>query len=143
MRLLAPPAVTDDRIAQTKGTPANDLFAQGVAQSKPGLQWSGKSGIEGDGTPLGGSRGGRNLARICRPEKSLPPSCLTQHVMKDNSDLLALWYGVWPIKPPRVRFAAPNSGRALDLLFAKNLTRRNAFAISNSPKPGNEGRSSS
>jgi len=68
MRLFAPPAMADDRIAPTEGTPANDRFSTGRRPVEAWLAMLWRKWDKGNRTALEGSFSGRNLARICRPE---------------------------------------------------------------------------
>ena len=75
MRLLVPPAMANDRIAQTEGTPGKDPFPT----SRPveaRLAMVRRKWDKGNRTTVEGSIVGWNLARICRSEESLPPSRL-------------------------------------------------------------------
>src|SRR2546427_4858420 len=76
MRLLAPPAMTVDRIPQTEGTPAKDLFRTSHCPVEARLAMIRRKWNKGNRTALEGSLAGRNLARICARKKSLPPSRL-------------------------------------------------------------------
>jgi len=71
MRLFAPPAMTDDRIAQTEGTPAKELFRTSRRPVEAWLAMVRRKWDKGNRTALGGSVVERNLARMCRSEQSL------------------------------------------------------------------------
>jgi len=66
MCLLASPAMTDDRIPQTEGTPAKDLFRTSHRPVEARLAMVRRKWDKGNRTALEGSLAGRNLARICR-----------------------------------------------------------------------------
>ena len=75
MCLLAPPAVANDRIAQTEGTPAKDTFPT----SRPveaRLAMVGRKWDNGDRTAWKALTE-QDLAKETCPEQSLPPSCST------------------------------------------------------------------
>jgi hypothetical protein len=93
MRLLAPPAMTDNRIPQTEGTPAKDLFRTSHRPVEARLAMVRRKWNKGNRTALEGSLAGRNLARICARKKSLPPSRLISANRRIN--LLLRW-------PPRI-----------------------------------------
>ena len=75
MRLLAPPAMANDRIAQTEGTPGKDPFPTN-RPVEARLAMVRRKWDKGNRTTVEGSIVGWNLARICRSEESLPPSRL-------------------------------------------------------------------
>jgi len=77
MRLLAPPAMTDDRVAQTEGTPAGDRFRTSRCPVEARLAMVRRKWDKGNRTALGGSIAERNLARMCRSGESLPPSAIS------------------------------------------------------------------
>ena len=65
MRLLAPPAMTVDRIPQTEGTPAKDWFRTSRRPVEARLAMVRRKWNKGNRTALEGSLAERNLARIC------------------------------------------------------------------------------
>jgi hypothetical protein len=80
--------MTDDRIAQTEGTPAKDRFRT----SRPveaRLAMIRRKWDKENRTALEGSIAGRNLARICRSELSPSSFPLNLSYRKDRS--LCLW----------------------------------------------------
>jgi len=100
MRLFAPPAMTDDRIAQTEGTPAKELFRTNRRPVEAWLAMVRRKWDKGNRTAFGGSVVERNLARMCRSEQSLPPSCSISAIEgKDNSP--CLWIGRLTVGQPK------------------------------------------
>jgi len=95
MRLLAPPAMTDDRIPQTEGTPAKDLFRTSHRPVEARLAMVRRKWDKGNRTALEGSLAGRNLVRICASKKSLPPSRLISANRRINPPPLAT--EDWPV----------------------------------------------
>ena len=92
MRLLAPPAMTDDRIAQTEETPAKERFRTGCPVEAR-LAMVRRKWDKGNSTALEGSL---LLSRILRRIRAQNRAFLLPaqpQLMKDNSALLALW---WP-----------------------------------------------
>jgi hypothetical protein len=69
MRLLAPPAMTDDRIAQTEGTPAKDRFRTSCPVEAR-LAMVRREWDKGDRTALEGSLTQQNLARMCAQKRA-------------------------------------------------------------------------
>jgi hypothetical protein len=88
MRLLAPPALTDDRIAQTDGTPANDLFRTSHRPVEARLAMVRRKWDNGDRTALEGSFTEQNLARTRAQNRAFLLPAQPQ-LTKDNSVLLA------------------------------------------------------
>jgi hypothetical protein len=94
MRLLAPPAMTVDRIPQTEGTPAKDLFHTNHRPVEARLAMVGESGIKEIVLPWKALLpGGILRGWICARKKSLPPSRLISANRRIN--LLLRW-------PPRM-----------------------------------------
>jgi len=89
MRLLAPPAMADDRIAQTEGTPARDRFRKTRRPVETRLAIIRRKWDKDNRTA-----GRLSLRRIfdgwC-PEESLPPSCLIS-AQEGYSALFVLGY---------------------------------------------------
>jgi len=86
MRLLAPPAMANDRIAQTQGTTAKDPFST----SRPveaRLAMVGRKWDNGDRNALEGSFTEQNLARIRAQYRAFLLPAQPQ-LTKDNSVLL-------------------------------------------------------
>jgi hypothetical protein len=86
MRLLAPPAMANDRIAQTQGTPAKDPFST----SRPveaRLAMVRRKWNNGDRNALEGSLTEQNLARIRAQYRAFLLPAQPQ-LTKDNSVLL-------------------------------------------------------
>jgi hypothetical protein len=74
MRLLAPPAMTDDRIPQTKGTPAKDLFRTSHHPVEARLAMAQRKWNKGDRTALEGfSCRAESCEDLPLGKKSLPP----------------------------------------------------------------------
>ena len=75
MRLLAAAAVADDRVTQTEGTPAKDLFRT----SRPVEAWLAMVRRKWDNRDRTAweALSEQNLAKETCPEQSLPPSCST------------------------------------------------------------------
>jgi hypothetical protein len=87
MRLFAPPAMTDDRIAQTEGTPAKDWFRTSRRPVEARLAMVQRKWDNGDRTALEGSLTERNLARIRAQNRAFLLPAQPQ-LTKDNSVLL-------------------------------------------------------
>jgi len=105
MRLLAPPAMTDDRVAQTEGTPAQDRFRTSCPVEAR-LAMAPRKWDKRDRTALEGSLTEQNLARIRAQNRAFLLPAQPQ-LTKDNSALLAFGSQDWPVKrsqphaPPR------------------------------------------
>src|SRR6266852_1399716 len=77
MRLLAPPAMTDDRIPQTEGTPAKDLFRTSHRPVEARLAVVRRKWDKGNRTvPWKALLPGGILRGSAAKKKSLPPSRL-------------------------------------------------------------------
>jgi len=87
MRLLAPPAMTDDRVAQTEGTPAEDRFRTSRCPVEARLAMVRPKWDNGDRNALEGSFTEQNLARIRAQYRAFLLPAQPQ-LTKDNSVLL-------------------------------------------------------